>query len=92
MGIGALFGLGKKPASTTTVAKTLTATPLTPKPLDPLAMPDSVRTSSAGAAMMALSAAQKARRKAAGGATSSVAQPTGTILTSTAAPKTLLGY
>jgi hypothetical protein len=85
MGLGALFGLGQKPAP---VAKSLTAAPMPSS----VAAPPNVAMSGASAALAAFAAAQKARKKAAGGSTPSVPAPTGTILTSTAAPKTLLGY
>lgn len=101
MGLSGMFGRfsnaartvlpGIDPKKKPVAPSTLTAPP--PKPAANLvSMPASVRESGATSAAAAIAASAKARKKGAAASTSSIAKPTGTILTSTATPKTLLGY
>lgn len=88
MGLSGLFGFGRgvKKAvepQLSAPAPTTAGTLITP--------PDVIKQASQ-AQIAAKQAATRTRKRAAAGSLSSTAQPTGTILASTAQPKTLLGY
>lgn len=102
MGLSGMFGRfsnaartvlpGIDPKKKPVTPATLTAPAPTKPAADLVSMPASVRESGANNAAAALAAGAKARKKGAGAFQPSIAKPTGTILTSTATPKTLLGY